>query len=654
MFKKILLKSVTLKGFKGFKEGFKFDFSEGNNQFAADNGEGKSSMGDGIAWTFTGRNAAGASRNLNVKNDESNVAETEVVFLDESDEEHTISRRLTKTTTTIKLDGKEISATDLSELVPQELFIMTFNPVYFLQLDTANQKRLITSTLPTISKDDVLSKMKDDEREFLQGEVFDIDATDAYLKEKNNLFNSKKEKLTELMGRKSVLSVKTEIPAPLVFDIAPLDAKKKELEEALIKLSATTPSTEEQKQAIAALEGQDALLRKSTFPKKSELDVIVANFNEVSKDISRIQNETFKEDANPYLAEQAKCREVYQSKYASYQMLQEQLNEASVPLNISCPTCGGNLPKEKIDSLKANQSKKVEEISAKMKQLEEELSKIMEQGKQASSNAEKFTAEQAKTKAEFEKNKAEKLKELQYKLDELKKNGVVLKAERESFVKDLNSQIISLSEKIKEEKLRLEATLKSHNNSELKEHIDKLKSEIKALEKQKNDVMSQNVYVETLQKQEKKRLSDLEILIAQEKTIEEEIGYSQLAISHMKAFVSKRIDMMHQVLDFHLKDVSIRLEKMVKTSGEIKDTFDIEYKEKPLSICSTAENIKAGLEIIGMISALKDVEYPVFLDNAESITKYHTAAKQVIEVRVEEGTRLTDSLKNRRVQKIIV
>jgi hypothetical protein len=90
-----------------------------------------------------------------------------------------------------------------------------------------------------------------------------------------------------------------------------------------------------------------------------------------------------------------------------------------------------------------------------------------------------------------------------------------------------------------------------------------------------------------------------------------------------------------------LSHVSLKLEKPVQSTGEIRDCFEVLYDDNELNVASTSENIKAGLEFSHMISDLTALDYPIFVDNGESITRYEDKGKQVIETRVKEGRNLT-------------
>ena len=99
--------------------------------------------------------------------------------------------------------------------------------------------------------------------------------------------------------------------------------------------------------------------------------------------------------------------------------------------------------------------------------------------------------------------------------------------------------------------------------------------------------------------------------------------------------------MLSDIIHKNLKDVEIVLQKIVKSTGELKDTFEIKYKGKNFKILSTSEQIKAGLEIANLVINQTGLCYPVFIDNGESITKYTIENNvQIIETKVVEGRNL--------------
>ena len=65
---------------------------------------------------------------------------------------------------------------------------------------------------------------------------------------------------------------------------------------------------------------------------------------------------------------------------------------------------------------------------------------------------------------------------------------------------------------------------------------------------------------------------------------------------------------------------AIKLFEVVKTTGEIKNTFKFTYDGKDYRQISTSEKVKAGLEVANLLTRLTGLVYPTYIDNAECIT----------------------------------
>jgi len=86
--------------------------------------------------------------------------------------------------------------------------------------------------------------------------------------------------------------------------------------------------------------------------------------------------------------------------------------------------------------------------------------------------------------------------------------------------------------------------------------------------------------------------------------------------------------------------LSVRLFKQNKGDGEIKPDFEIEMDGKPYSKLSLSETIRAGLELRDVLSEQSELITPVFIDNAESITRFKEPIGQLITCRVVAGQEL--------------
>ena len=83
-------------------------------------------------------------------------------------------------------------------------------------------------------------------------------------------------------------------------------------------------------------------------------------------------------------------------------------------------------------------------------------------------------------------------------------------------------------------------------------------------------------------------------------------------------YAAKKAELMLSQLTMH--HAAIKLFEIVKTTGEVKNVFKCTYDGRDYSWLSASEKIKAGLEISGLLKQITGLRYPVYIDNAESIT----------------------------------
>lgn len=115
--------------------------------------------------------------------------------------------------------------------------------------------------------------------------------------------------------------------------------------------------------------------------------------------------------------------------------------------------------------------------------------------------------------------------------------------------------------------------------------------------------------------------------------IRTERNESQGIVDAIKNFKTKRSELMVKKVDNLFTSISVRLYEQLK-NGEERATFEIEMDGKPYSKLSTAEKIKAGLELIEVLSTQSGVISPTFVDNAESILNFTKPSGQLITARV--------------------
>lgn len=225
------------------------------------------------------------------------------------------------------------------------------------------------------------------------------------------------------------------------------------------------------------------------------------------------------------------------------------------------------------------------------------------------------------------------------------------KSTRERLIKEIN-QIKSsgkeVAAKIDQANKDNEKILEAYNKN-LKENeteFNKLEKELSNIEKYisvqeqiKREVENNNLNRSSLLKLKEENESKILKAQAEIDSSEDKMNNINLQIDAAKAFNSIKLKLQSKNIDKHLKNVSIRLEKITK-DGELKDDFKILYKDREFNILSTSERIKAGLEISNLIMAQVNMIAPIFIDNAESITEYTSPDTQIIEAKVVEGQEL--------------
>jgi chromosome segregation ATPase len=123
--------------------------------------------------------------------------------------------------------------------------------------------------------------------------------------------------------------------------------------------------------------------------------------------------------------------------------------------------------------------------------------------------------------------------------------------------------------------------------------------------------------------------------LEKKESLRKELVTSKGIVDAIKEFKSKRSELMVSKVDDLFTTISVKLYETLK-NGEERATFEIEMDGKPYSKLSTAEKIKAGLELIEVLSKQSDVVAPTFVDNAESILYFTAPAGQLIVARVKD------------------
>ncbi|MFY0516246.1 AAA family ATPase [Lysinibacillus sp. UGB7] len=647
----IIFNSLRLKGFKGFEEEVVFNLGPGLNPFKADNGQGKTSIGEGIVWVVLGKNLSGNSRNINVKNNQSEGAYGELKF-DFNGVSHTITRKQTSSVT-IKLNDKEISQSELNEFIQGDIFLLLFNPTYFSSLEMAAQRKTIVDIMPTFGKDIILANMNNIHAKVLENERFDENDTQYYIKNRTAEVDKYEKEMEQLKGRIDFLQEPIqEVAAPTVNKdelVKQFDQKEEELQ-AIEGQLAGMRNEVAHNEMLKSLQQQLTMQEQMAFPQAGELQGIASEHKRITAEIARITNDTFRPEQNVIENQLKYVRKRYEELSASYNQQVQLIQQNSQPIQTACPTCNGQLPGQKIVELQNQQNQRLAQLNNHLEQIRAEHTDCYQQGNLLSEQLKQFNEQQQKNFEQFEAGKANAIQQLNVELQTITANGIQLKEQRTLFNAQKERVVIELQEKIRMAQLPSNV---SQQVESLTIKATALKNEIQQLNAQIREVYGMHSAYEAYMKQldeRKKELASSQNLFVE---ASKRSNQATMTIQAMKEYNATFVRLLNGELEKHLNKVSIVLQKFVQSTGEIKDAFEIQYEGKKLSICSTAENIKAGLEITNMLSVLLEFKMPVFLDNAESITAYKANAEQIIEVRVVKNAKLRDSKKNPLVQSLV-
>lgn len=201
----------------------------------------------------------------------------------------------------------------------------------------------------------------------------------------------------------------------------------------------------------------------------------------------------------------------------------------------------------------------------------------------------------------------------QHKLDELKKIAAQV------------NPLIEERKSLREELATLEYVDLSDQYEKARELGDKLNPIAREIEKH-SEFEAMQKYVEEAETTEKETL--------------ESLNESIFIIDSIKDFHAKEAELQAEKVQALFENLSIKLFNTVKSTGEMKPTFEIEMDGKEYSKLSLSESIRAGLELRDVLSEQSGLITPCFVDNTESITKFKEPNGQLILCKVVAGQKL--------------
>lgn len=610
----MFIKNLKIKGFKNAVEEKIFDFSEDYSLYEGENGTGKTTIGEAIVWGFLGTNLEGSNKCSNLLNGK--VTEIEIDFNHLGDS-YNLIRRKKGSKVDIYLNGEKIKQTDLTSFFPDsKTFLAVFNPVFVAQMSPKDAKDFFVKILPMVTNEDVFAEMNDSLVKMLIDNNFKN--PNLFMEQQREELKSAKENLIYLEGIVDASKDYTEIPDKLELqDKEKLEQLEQQYEELINKRIEPIHDLKELALKEIEIKSNIAKIQSTKAPDKIDASELVEEALKIKTKLNTPIPEPPTKDVTELMYQKSKL-------ITNYKKIKQQMKEVKSD-TITCNKCGNEIMNVK-----------------QLQFLDSQLEDIEKEGKRVSSQLEKIQEENELARKKYEKDKKhhkelyqDKYDKIQHQLNRINEKNSQLEAQHQ---KKIEKEVAVWNEELKlldiENKKNENRQHEENCKKNLQVKINQIKEEIENIKEIQKDIIEHNIKVDMMIKNKEKSKKEIESALNERVETENKINQIKSLINIAKDFISKKLDLQSENINQHLDKVKIQLYSIYKTTGEIKDTFKIIYDGKEFNVLSNSESIKAGLELSNLIMNSIGVKYPIFVDNAESITSYNKPDTQIIECRV--------------------
>lgn len=645
--KRIILERLTSRNFKGFRD-FELVTNGGNVDVYGDNGIGKTSIFDAFIWGLFGKDSSNRT-DFEIKelDGAGNVLQHgldhEVELVLSLDGRRKTFRRVyaekwtkkrgaakaefTGHTTSYFVDGVPVKqgeyAAEVDAVIKEDIFKLLTNPAFFNeQLKWEQRRRILLEVCGDITDAEVIHSNKALER------LPDI-LNDRSIEDHRKVVAARRSDINKELEKIPVRIDEARRSAP---DIAEMDEEL--LQEDIQTLRSRIAAKQEE---LSRIQSGGEIAVKEKRLREIETDLIGIKNDLQQETLNLIASKRAGVDALHREVDELRRRiddaeqriEMNKRKAQNREVEAKRLREEWVTVNSqpmpdhhhdeNCPTCGQVLPD---DQLQAAHDKVLADFNRrKAKQMEE----ISVQGKEAMAEAERLRQEAERFTFVLEENQRA-LAEKQDALAAAETELANLRAGMQDPTADpryqqLQTEALSVRQEI--EKLR-SCTIAAAGA--VQHQIAGLRAELELLEAEKAKIGQARAIEQRiieLEKQEKALASEFEQL-EQELFLTEEFIRTKVSMLETKInskFRYARFKLFDQQVNGGLKEVCVTTFKGVPYDGGLNN----------------AARINVGLDIINTLSKHYGFSAPIFVDNAEAVTKLIDTNAQVIRLVVSEA-----------------
>ena len=381
-FSKIYLLSVTMQGFKRFKEPYEVNLGK-LTVIAGGNGQGKTTIADAIAYAFCGTPFWGEKSCDRLQNPDCKEMMVEVKLADADGVLHTLARRKSGGSTAITLDALPVRQTDVSSMFAErDIFLSLLNPLYFIEKIAADGREFLQRLLPVVEQAEILQRLSESTRALLEHESL-LDP-DYYIKQKREEIKRLEEETVYLEGQTDLLKKQS----------AELEGK---LDAVLEKGEALTKRKEELEQKQFYNIDVEALKRR-------QAELVQSNSDDTRKNLLAKQAEIQQRQyVSKFTQEAAKLKAQYEALGKQYQGLAAKIK--GIKVGDICPVCRTEVTDSNYPDMLAA--------------LKKDLAAIAQQGKGTADALKELQELDKKSRAKFEEFKVDDLEKVDVELQGL-------------------------------------------------------------------------------------------------------------------------------------------------------------------------------------------------------------------------------------------
>ena len=645
---KIKLNWLKLRNFMVIKD-FELKLDGNNTNIFANNGVGKTTLFNAFTWLLFDKDSQGKStfdiKTLDENNEPIHHLEHEVEGSYSIDGKQLILKKTyhevwkkKRGSATKVFDGHttdhEINEVPkaageykeyISSIIDEDTFKLLTNPSYFNeQLKWEDRRKILIEVCGSVSDEDVINSDKK-----LSGLKEII--SDRTLEEHKTVVKSKMSKINEKI--KDIPTRIDEVDRGLP-DIASIDVDKVKANIKVVKAKQTAKEKElikvesgggiaEKEKNLAELQTELIKIEQEHKAKyEEEIGIAKEGLSKVKDALSDnerdIRTNTERIEDNTKLIEKRReDRQDLLDGWNGWQKKKDKLRNKEADVEDSCPTCGQSLPEEEIEQaiskFNLDKAETLESLTNKQKL-------ITEKGQAINIEIE-----------DLEKY----IEKLEIDIKNLKKVGIKLSKTidaTENDIKDLQEKSEQYQDNFQYKKKLAEAEgietsirkLKTGNHEEMikiQDAIYKLEDEIKGLEikiASVDDYNKKQERIKELADQQKKLTAEYEKLEG-EAFLVEEFERKQASM------LENKINGEFEIAEFKLFDKQV--------NGGISQTCETIVEGVPYSTgLNSGGKTNAGIDIINKFSEHYGFYAPIFVDNAESVTRILPSKSQMIKL----------------------